>query len=46
MTGDQGVEEMPERRQGLVLGGGRHRQVAQEPAGQASFALDFPSMHS
>ena len=35
MAGDQGVEKMPERRQGLVLGGGRDGQVAKEASGQA-----------
>ena len=33
MPGHEGVEEMPERREGLVLGGRAPRQLLQEPAG-------------
>ena len=32
---DQGVEKMPQAGEGLVLGGGRHRQVPKEATGQA-----------
>ena len=39
-AGDQGVEKMPERREGLVLGGGRDGQVAKEASGQAGRDVD------
>ena len=35
VAGHQRVEKMPERREGLVLGGSRDGKVAQEAAGQA-----------